>query len=106
MSVKKRILSDMGNYVRQTVRHDAIPIVKALPTVIFRIAILCLTLTLSAEAYGDWRLVLCPMGLLLIMIFINLYAASEINLRPKEAWVNSVNSLILPVYSDVFFLVS
>ena len=44
--------------------------------------------------------------MLLLIISLNYVAANKIKLRKKEALVNSVSNVILPVYVDVFHLVS
>ena len=108
-----RFFSSLGQKLMLTLRFDVIPVVKALPSVLFRVSVLWLILSYSSEAYpnenGDGPsllLALIPSGMLLLIISLNYVAANKIKLRKKEALVNSVSNVILPVYVDVFHLVS
>ena len=105
--------SKLGQNLMLTLRFDVIPVIKALPSVMFRVSVLWLVLSYSSEAYpnqnGDGPsvfLALIPSGMFLGIIGLNYYAANKIQLRKKEALVNSVSNMILPVYIDVFPLVS
>ena len=95
-------------------KFDVLPVLWLLPTIIFRISVFCLISTLSSS--------LCMnkngndpsmFGLILpIILFFTLVAISwklvgrSIHLRWTEALVNSFCTAVLPIYSDVFLLVS
>ena len=106
-------LTDAGATVLFKLKYLGIPMIKVLPSVIFRLLCFWLILSYCSEFYPNKQGVGPGLGLWLpaILIFlvagINFVVASNgLQLKMQEAVVNSTSNLILPVYVDLFYLVS
>ena len=96
--------------------HDfsflAVPIIKVLPSIAFRILSFWLILSYLPEFYnneegnGPGLGLFLPLFLIGIIMLVNFITATKfglIGLKAKEALVNSVCNIILPVYGDMYF---
>ena len=92
-------------------RYLGIPLIKAMPTVLFRMLCFWLLLSYSTEFYPDENgtgpgLGLClPLAMMLSVIFVNLGVGHFLGLKIEEAITNAITNLVIPVYLDVFFQV-
>ena len=110
----KEFCGEMGAAIQRKTQYLVMPIVKLLPSVLFRLASLWLILCCSAELYPNkegngpgWLLVL-PSVFLGIIVVLNFLVATktEIDLKKEEAILNANCNILLPAYSDLFFEVS
>lgn len=95
-------------------KYDVLPIISDLPSVIFRVSVFWLALTYGSEAYaneyGDGPgplLFILPLVLLSLVIGVNAVVGYFcLELKWEEMVVNAFGNILLPIYIDVFFLVS
>ena len=109
----KNIWKDIISAVSLKIKYIGIPILNALSTVIFRLTTLWLILSYSSELYpnsdgsGPGLGLFLPFCVLGIILLVNFAVGTKIlDLRWQEALVNSNSYIFLPVYFDLFFLVS
>ena len=92
-------------------KYIVVPMIKAMPTVIFRILCFWLLLTYCSEFYPEGEGNEPGLGLLLgailivIVSGINFAVGYGLGLKFEEAVTNSVTNLIIPVYIHLFYLV-
>ena len=93
-------------------RYLGIPLIKAMPTVLFRMLCFWLLLSYSTEFYPDEKGTGPGLGLwfpfvmMMIVIGINFGIGYLLGLKTEEGITNSITNLVIPVYLDVFFLVN
>ena len=87
-------------------RFTFAPIIKTSPSLLFRVFAYSLILLYSSDLYRGIGL-LMPFGILSIMTILN-FSVGKLMLPTKdeELLVNSVSGIVLPVYIDVFDIVS
>ena len=89
-----------------------VSMVKVLPSVIFRLFCIWLTLSYTSEFYlrndnNPGLGIGLPFVLIIIITMINYRVGYwYLGLKSKEAIVNSIGNLVLPVYIDLYYLVS
>ena len=104
--IKEKIL-----FLLLQMRYLGIPLIKAMPTVLFRMLCFWLLLSYSTEFYPDEigtgpGLGLCfPLAMMLSVIFVNLGVGHFLGLKIEEALTNAITNLVIPVYLDVYFQV-
>ena len=108
------ITTHVGKPMKLFWRFDVIPVLWLLPTIIFRLSVFCLICTWSSTFYMNEvgsapkaLGILIPVLLLFTLVLVGLMLVGKsIHLKWQEALVNSFSSSILPIYVDVFLLVS
>ena len=104
--IKEKIL-----FLILQIRYLGIPLIKAMPTILFRMLCFWLLLSYSTEFYPDKNgtgpgLGLClPLAMMLSVILVNLGVGHFLGLKIEEALTNAITNLVIPVYLDVFFQV-
>ena len=93
-------------------KYLVIPLVKALPSIIFRVLCFWLLLSYCSEFYPDdsgngpglglWF----PFVMMTIVSAINFGVGYKLGLKFEENRTNCVTNLVIPVYVDLFYLVS
>ena len=86
-------------------RYTLAPILKTLPGLLFRIFGYCLILSYLSDFYTGMGY-LIPLGLVVGVVVLQFIAGKMIELRDEEAIVNAFCGVTLPVYLDVFPIVS
>ena len=94
-------------------KYLGMPIIKIIPSVLFRFASLWMIFSYSAEYYantagdGSGRGMLIPFLLNMVIVLINFGVSFGIlECRKEESLVNSICNVVLPVYEDLFTVVS
>ena len=93
-------------------KYIGIPLMKAMPSVIFRLMSFWLLLTYCSEFYpGNKETspglgLIVPSILILIVIGINFGVGHMLGLKMEEVTTNCITNLVIPVYVDLFSLVS
>ena len=94
------------------IKYLGIPLIKALPTVIFRLLCFWIILSYCSEFYPDCKGngpgigLVFPAIMVIIVMAINYVVGHKLGLKVQENIVNSITNLVIPVYVDLFFLVS
>ena len=103
---------DSAATIKLKVQYIVIPMIKVLPSVIFRLLTFWLILSYCTEFYpnekgnGPGMGLLIPAFLLFLIGAINFLSGYSLGLNKEEAIVNSFSNLIMPLYVDLFSLVS
>ena len=101
---------NLGDVIALKLKYVAIPVIKVLPSILFRLGSLWLILTYCSEFYPSaegpgWGLVL-PALLIFVIMAVNFYVAtSYLKLKKEEALVNSVCNVVHPTYINLYFQV-
>ena len=105
-------LKHFGSLQILNAKYLGIPLIKALPTVIFRLFCFWILLSYSSEFYpncegngpglGLWF----PALMIAVVCSINFGIGYKLGLRFEEAITNCITNLVIPVYVDLFFLVT
>ena len=105
-------LKDVTAWILFQLRYLGIPMIKVVPSVMFRLLCFWLILSYCSEFYlnengtGPGVGICLPAFLILVVITVQFVVGHRLGLKRQEAVVNSTNNLILPVYVDMFYLVS
>ena len=108
----QNLLKDiLASFVIKT-KYVVVPVVKVLPSVMFRLGTLWLLLTYSIEWFpnqegsGPGYGILFPLAIICLIVGINYLVGTKLlKCKENEAIVNSVSNLVLPAYVDIEFLV-
>ena len=103
---------NVGDVIALKMKYVGIPVIKVLPSILFRLGSIWLILSYCSEFYPSvdqqgpgWGLVL-PALLIFIIMAVNFYVStSYLKLKKDEALVNSVCNVIHPTYVDLYFQV-
>ena len=87
------------------VKYTLAPILKVLPSVLFRVFAYCLIVSYSSDFYTGMGYFL-PLILVTVIVLLEFLAGKMIKLRNEEAMVNAFCGVTLPIYLDVFTVVS
>ena len=104
------IFVDLWATIELNIYYIGVPMIKVLPSVLFRLLTFWLILSYCAQIYPHpdstspgWGLIV-PAFLPFFIVLINFLSGYLLELNREEATVNSFSNLILPVYSNLFFL--
>ena len=105
-------VNEVFSFLGLKLKYLGIPLIKALPTVIFRLLCFWILLSYFSEFYPDCKgngpgpgLVL-PAIMIAVVIGINFIVGIRLGLKWEENVTNSITNLVIPVYVDLFFVVS
>ena len=91
--------------LKLTAKYVMVPVVKVLPTIAFRVLSFWIILTCLSEYYIEYGLIV-PATFFSFICLLTHAVGLNLNLKWKESFVNSVCTVILPVYVDLYLLVS
>ena len=94
-------------------KYLVIPLIKALPSIIFRVLCFWLLLSYCSEFYPDSKGNGPGLGLFLPAVMISIVTAINfwvgygmLGLKVEEVVTNCVTNVVIPVYVDLFYMVS
>ena len=109
----KNVFKDLLASLTIKTKYVFVPVVKVLPSVMFRLGTMWLLFTYSSEWFpnregnGPGYGLLFPLGTLCLIFGINYVVGKKsLDCKENEAIVNSISNLVLPAYVDLEYLVS
>ena len=99
-------LKDLARKLKLHGKFTMAPIIKTSPSLLFRVFAYSLLLTYSSDWYNGIGL-LFPFGLFMVMTLLSFVIGKwTLPIRDPELLVNAVSGVVLPIYIDIFDVVS